>query len=241
MKLISFGPLLKARLIRRYKRFLADAELESGELVTAHCPNPGRMTSILPECETIYLKDLGPSPTRKLRYRWELASTRQTNILVNTQWANKVAAKLLEGPLRTELELPEDSIVQSEVSYGESRFDFAYSCQATGRSGYLEVKQVTLRVGDREGLRWAAFPDAVTARGARHLEHLGQLARMGVETRLLYVVGRDDVDAVRAAHEVDPNYAQVFGDARKSGVQIHAAGLKVDRGGLKFSKWLPVN
>ncbi len=238
--MLSFGPLIRARLVRRYKRFLADVELESGELVTAHCPNPGRMTSILPETDEVYLTDLGDSPKRKLRYRWELARTSDSFILVNTQWANKVAAELLlpEAPLHSRLGLASDAQVKPETRFEGSRFDFAYP--RPDGLGYLEVKQVTLRVSDQGGKRWAAFPDAVTARGRRHLEHLTQLAREGIETRLLYVVGREDVDAVRAANEVDPEYAQAFENAIAAGVQVHAAGMSIGLEGLRFSHWIPV-
>ena len=241
--LLKFPELVRARLLRRYKRFLADVLLEDGSEVTVHCPNPGRMSSILPEAETVYLTDLRKLPgKRKLSYRWELAEVESHLVLVNTQLANKVAAVVLaDVEARQEMGLPQAGSLQSEVSVPgrSSRFDFALT-REDGTRIVIEVKQVSLRAGDRDGTRWAAFPDAVTARGKRHLEELSELAKNGTQTMMFYVVGRDDVDALRPAHEVDPDYALAFEQARRAGVLVKACRVRAETTGLYWDGWVPV-
>lgn len=249
MKLHTFENLTPAKLLRRYKRFLADFELPSGELVTAHCPNPGRMSSILPSPELCYLTDfrqLGHNK-RKLDFRWELAQMKDSMVVVNTQLANQVARELLlhHRQLREKLGAQSETVLTKEVSLEptdgvRTRFDFAL----TGPDGptYIEVKQVSLRAGDdNDGRRWAAFPDAVTARGKRHLEELTRLKNEGLKTALLYMVGRSDVDAVRPAEEVDPAYAEAFRKARTAGVLMEACRLTATPEGLFFDQFLPVH
>ena len=227
---------------------MSDHLLPDGREITAHCPNPGRMSSILPSPEAVYLTDLSsiPSPKRKLDFRWELARVDGTFVVVNTQLANKVAANLLHHHEETRQKLGISAAlnIRSEVSLPSTtgtttRFDFAVETPEN-ELVYLEVKQVSLRASDDSGLRWAAFPDAVTARGKRHLEELTRLRQEGHRTLLLYIVGRDDVDAVRPAHEIDSAYAEAFFRAKESGVEIFAVGLKADPSGLYFRTWLPV-
>lgn len=250
LKVLELPNLIPARLLKRYKRFLADLELPDGRVVTAHCPNPGRMSSIIPAAQTVYLTDLSgqPNPKRKLDYRWELALVEQTLVMVNTQLANRVAARLLSDnqDLRSRLGIGPESEVIAEASLPprpgkkRTRFDFAVK-QPGGEHLYLEVKQISLRVDDpAAGIRWAAFPDAVTARGKRHLEELTRLRGEGVRTALLYIVGRDDVDRVRPAFEVDPEYSEAFQAAHKAGVEVLAARIAATRTELRFDKWLPV-
>ena len=104
----------------------------------------------------------------------------------------------------------------------------------------VEVKQVSLRAADHGQTRWAAFPDAVTTRGKRHLEELSELARNGTTTMMFYVVGRDDVDALRPAHEVDPDYARAFEEARRAGVLVKACRVEARVEGLYWDGWVPV-
>ena len=241
--LVPFPELVEARLLKRYKRFLADVRLQDGSEVTVHCPNPGRMSSILPEAQTVYLTDLRELPgQRKLSYRWELADVEGHLVLVNTQLANRVAAVLLEdSERRQEMGLPAQSTLSSEVSVPgrSSRFDFALT-RADGSRIVIEVKQVSLRAPDRDGTRWAAFPDAVTARGKRHLEELSEMAQNGVTTMMFYIVGRNDVEALRPAHEVDPDYAHAFEQARRAGVLVKACRVEAKPEGLYWDGWVPV-
>jgi len=206
------------------------------------------MSSILPQARRIFLTDLRgqPNPKRKLDYRWELAQVEETLVLVNTQVANKVAQKLLHhnDDLRAQLGLTPGLVIKDEATTEnedriKSRFDFGFLASC-GRDAYLEVKQVTPRVADQDGRRWAAFPDAVSARGQRHLLELARLSERGHPTYLLYIVGRNDVDAVRAAHEVDAEYARALRVAVASGVKVFAARIRATVEGLFFDGWLPV-
>lgn len=242
-----FAPLIRGRLLRRYKRFLADVRLEDGSEVTVHCPNPGRMSSILPDPEAIFLTDLKPqlNPKRKLDFRWELAQVQGTLVMVNTQLANLVAGNLLaeDSIARQKLGLKHLQSMSREVTVpasggSNSRFDFAFT-DDSGETLYLEVKQVSLRVKDAGGKRWAAFPDAVSARARRHLEELTAMTKAGISTALLYIVGRSDVDAVRPAWEVDPRYAEAYGRAMESGVKVLACQIDVRVDQLRFARWLP--
>lgn len=206
------------------------------------------MTSILQEGQLCYLTHLPPSANRKLEYRWELAQVGDTLVTVNTQIANKVARCLLEEnqELKSLLGIDTSTRLVSEISLESStngpgtRFDFALLTSERPIL-YIEVKQVTLRLDSPDGRSWAAFPDAVTARGKKHLQELIRLQHSGQRTALLYIVGRSDVSAVRPAHEVDPAYGLLLQQARSSGVTLLAAGLEADKHGITFKKWLPVN
>ncbi|MFA7482551.1 MAG: DNA/RNA nuclease SfsA [Vulcanimicrobiota bacterium] len=241
--LLSFPRLVTARFLRRYKRFLTDVRLEDGTEVTVHCPNPGRMSSILPHAETVYLSDLRELPgKRKLDYRWELAKVRGELVVVNTQLANRVAGRLLGLPaIREDLLLPLESPLRSELRIPgrKSRFDFGLS-DTSGRDYVIEVKQVSMRVADQGTTRWAAFPDAVTARGKRHLEELAELSRSGATAILLYVVGRSDVNLLRPAYEVDPHYSEAFERALEAGVTARACRLSATLDGLYWDGWLSI-
>ena len=246
------APLEKVTFLKRYKRFLADLELPDGNTVTAHCPNPGRMSSIIPASDIAYVTELGhdPSGKRKLHYRWELALVDETYVMVNTQLANKVAHQLLlhSNELRERLGIRDDSVIRPELSLParadqkkRTRFDFGIE-HAEGSPLYLEVKQISLRVDDREtGTAWGAFPDAVTARGKRHLEELAKLSREGVRATLLYIVGRSDVERIRPAFEVDPDYSQALLEAADAGVELLAAGMRATPEGIWLERWLPID
>lgn len=239
------APIITARLLKRYKRYLADVELADGQQVTVHCPNPGRLTSVLPHCQTVFLSDLREHPRkgRKLDFRWEMALVEDTHVVVNTQIANKVASRILNDRL-ADFGLPAEGAIKSEVSYTSpegtrSRFDFAHTID-DGDPIYIEVKQVSLRVADADGRRWGAFPDAVTARGTRHLKELTKLVQTGKRAILCYIVARNDVDAVRSAHEIDPTYAEAFAEAQRAGVEMFACRLKARPEGIFFDAPIPV-
>ena len=222
-------PLLEARFVRRYKRFLCDAVLPDGSEVVAHCPNPGRMTSCLPTHGRILLSDHGTGGKRKLRYTWELSEVDGHWVVVNTQNANRLAARLLASH---PTELGDYADFRSEVKALGSRFDFRLESLPPT---YLEVKQVTLKCD-----RVAAFPDAVTVRGTRHLRELSQLCRDGHRTVMLYLAARPDVEAYRPAHEIDPAYAQAFDEARQAGVEMMCYRLAVSPERLAIDCRLPL-
>jgi sugar fermentation stimulation protein A len=213
------APLIPATLIRRYKRFLADMRLESGEEITVHCANPGAMTGLAEPGMRAFLSD-SKNPKRKLQLSWELveADDGAGPILVgiNTAHPNTIVAEAIAGGQIPELAGYEN--LRREVAYGEkSRVDFVLS--GAGRPDcYVEVKNVHLM---REPGR-AEFPDAVTARGARHLGDLAAMAGQGARAVMLYLVQRGDADRLSLAADIDPAYSQAFATARTAGVEALA-------------------
>lgn len=236
-------PLRRGRLVRRYKRFLADVELSDlapGEdpAVTAHCANPGSMMGLAEPGSEVWLSP-ARDPARKLRWTLELVAAPATGALVgvNTSRPNRLVEEALDGGILAELS--GYARRRREVRYGErSRVDFLL--EADDRpSCYVEVKSVTLarpELSEGAGSPLAAeFPDAVTTRGARHLSELAAVAAAGARAVLLYVVQRGDCDHVRAAGDIDPGYAAALAVARDAGVECLAYRCVVDTGGIAVS------
>ncbi|WP_371364617.1 DNA/RNA nuclease SfsA [Pseudomonas sp. QL9] len=221
---MRFVPALEeARLLRRYKRFLADIETASGEQLTIHCPNTGSMLNCMSEgCRVWFSRS--SDPKRKLPGTWELAETPQGRLAcVNTGRANRLVEEaLLAGDIA---ELAGFAELRREVAYGveNSRADFRLDF-AEGPV-FVEVKSVTLGFDDTAV---AAFPDAVTTRGAKHLRELAALAREGTRAVLLYCVNLSGIEAVRPAVEIDPAYAAALAEAREAGVEVLAYGADLD-------------
>jgi len=210
MKLPS--PLLYGRLIKRYKRFLADIELENGTMVTAHCANPGSMMGLMDQGSGVWLSQ-NDNPKRKLKYSWELVEINGSLVGINTGFANRIVEEALRKGAITEL--AGYDILRREVAYGEnSRIDFLLQNQNRETSCYVEVKSVTL--SRQPGI--AEFPDSVTARGAKHLVELGNMARQGHKAVMLYLVQRSDTTCFRLAGDIDPAYKSAFDVAQALGV-----------------------
>ena len=192
---MRFSPSLEqGRLLRRYKRFLADIELANGEQLTIHCPNTGSMLNCMREGGQVWFSRSN-DPKRKLPGTWEISETPQGRLAcVNTGRANALVEEALRADVITEL--AGFTALKREVAYGEegSRIDFRL--EFDGAPVYVEVKSVTLGYPDSTV---AAFPDAVTQRGAKHLRELATLARQGVRAVQLYCVNLTGIDAVRRA------------------------------------------
>lgn len=227
-------PLRPGRLIRRYMRFLADVELEeTGEVVTAHCPNPGAMLGLKDPGLRVWL-ERNDDPRKKLDWGWRLCE------LPGGHWAgidtgvpNRIVAEALaEGRIRA---LAGAGRVRAEVAYGtRSRVDFLIE---GARRTFVEVKNVHLR---REG-DLAEFPDCVTVRGAKHLRELVEVVRAGDRAVMLYVVQRTDCARLRMADDLDPGYAQAFDAARAAGVEMLCHGTEIGVEGVRLSGPLPVD
>lgn len=217
MRLIHrYPPLRRGRLLRRYQRFLADVALEEGETVTAFCPNSGSMRGLIEPGAAAMVSE-SPNPHRKTRHTLEILRSGGTWVAVNTLLTNHLAYELLTKrllPLRGF-----DEIIR-EVTVGDSRLDFVLV--KGKRKTYLEVKSVTLRVGEQ-----AQFPDAVTLRGRKHLEALMELRKRGHGAAMLYIVQRGDCRCFAPAWDIDPAYARALDEAAKKGVRIYACGLSV--------------
>ncbi|TBW13110.1 DNA/RNA nuclease SfsA [Azotobacter chroococcum subsp. isscasi] len=228
-------PLEEGRLLRRYKRFLADIETPDGEQLCIHCPNTGSMLNCMAEGGRIWFSR-SSDPRRKLPGTWELSETPQGRLAcVNTARANP----LVEEALRTGLivELDGFTTLRREVRYGaeNSRVDFCLDYP--DGTAFVEVKSVTLGFADSPV---AAFPDARTERGARHLRELAALARQGVRAVQLYCVNLSGVAAVRPAAEIDPGYAQALREAVAAGVEVLAYSAELSPASIRLTRRLEV-
>ena len=220
--------LLPARLIRRYKRFLADCRLENGREVTAHCANPGSMMGLAEPGTKIWLEP-NDDPRRKLNYGWRLVDHENGHFTgVDTGLPNRVVKAALDA--RRIAPLAEYDTVRAEVKYAaRSRVDFLL--QGTDLpDAYVEVKSVTL--SRTPGL--AAFPDSVTARGARHLADLAEVARTGHRAILLYLVQRTDCQTVGMAADIDPAYTAAHAAATLAGVETLCFGTNITVEGVEM-------
>jgi sugar fermentation stimulation protein A len=215
-------PLEQGRLLKRYKRFLADIQAASGELLTIHCPNTGSMFNCMQEGGQVWFSRSN-DPKRKLPGTWELSETPQGRLAcVNTGRANALVEEALWAGVIGELAGFTD--LRREVPYGEERSRIDFRLDYPAGPAFVEVKSVTLGFADSNV---AAFPDAVTARGAKHLRELATLARNGVRAVQLYCVNLSGIEAVRPAVEIDPAYAQGLREAKAAGVEVLAYGVEI--------------
>ncbi|MDX1757621.1 MAG: DNA/RNA nuclease SfsA [Marinobacter sp.] len=211
------SPLIEGRLIKRYKRFLADVELSDGTVVTAHCPNTGSMLGCQPDHARVWLT-ASDNPKRKLRYTWELVETAPGQLAcINTGRPNGQARAAIEQGLVPEL--AGYPVCRSEVKYGEenSRIDLHLSGHDAAPAAWVEVKNVTL-CEDGQGY----FPDAVTTRGQKHLRELMAQAANGERAVLFFCVNHTGITSVRAASHIDPAYSALLCDAVAQGVEVLA-------------------
>ena len=221
--------LVPARLIRRYKRFLADCRLMDGQEVTAHCANPGSMMG-LAEPETKIWLEPNDDPKKKLKYGWRLVEHDGGHFTgVDTALPNRAVRTALEARQIAALAAYND--MRAEVKYGSnSRVDFLLRGEGLP-DAYVEVKSVTLC---REaGL--AEFPDSVTARGAKHLAELAEVARAGHRAVLLYLVQRTDCSHVAMAADIDPAYAAAHQAATAAGVETLCLGTHISPQGVDIA------
>lgn len=229
-------PLEEGRLIQRYKRFLADIETASGELLTIHCPNTGSMFNCMMPGGRVWFSRSN-DPKRKLPGTWEITETPQGRLAcVNTARANKLVEEALRDGVITEL--AGFTALEREVAYGQENSRVDFRLDYPDGPLYLEVKSVTLGFDDS---RVAAFPDAVTQRGAKHLRELAALAREGVRAVLLYCVNLTGIDAVRPAAEIDVAYASALLEAAAAGVEVLAYGVELTPDGVRIDRPLEIH
>lgn len=226
-------PLIPARLLRRYKRFLADMELEDGRRITVHCANPGSMLSLAVAGRRCWLSR-HEGTARKLDHSWELEEAPSGCIGINTARANTIVAEALAAGAIPEL--AGWPVVRREVADGDaSRLDFHLSSGA-GPDNWLEVKSVTM--SRKAGL--AEWPDARSTRGARHLEALVRLANGGAKATLLFLAQRPDCTSFRVAGDIDPAYAQALAAVDRTQVRILAYDCAVSPDGIELRKPLTI-
>lgn len=224
-------PLLAGRLLRRYKRFLADIELDDGSVVTAHTANPGRMQGLCTPGSRVFVSH-HDNPKRKLAYTWELVRVGRRLVGVDPTRSNALLAEAI-GAQRIS-ELRGYSQVEREVRWGQSRIDF---CLRHGKDNcFVEVKTATLVRGNR-----VLFPDGVTKRGQRHLEELISCRNEGHRAVICFVVQRADIHSVGLADWIDPTYGKVFRSALAQGVEAIAYGSSVNRRGIQLERALAID
>lgn len=219
-------PLISGRLVKRYKRFLADVVLdETGEEITAHCANPGSMLGLKEPGSRVWLSK-SDNPKRKLKYSWEIMEADGALVGINTAHPNRLVEEAIEEGRISGLAGYES--LRREAKYGKnSRIDILLEGPA-GEQTFVEVKNVHLMRDP--GL--AEFPDSVTARGAKHLVELADMVREGHRAAMVFLVQRPDCDRFSLASDIDPNYAKAFAEAKKAGVDAYAIGCDVRVDGI---------
>lgn len=213
-------PLVPARLIARYKRFLFDARLEDGSLITGSCPNTGSMLGLTAPGSCIHMSE-HDSPTRKYRHMLEMVEVDGTQVGINTGLPNRLAEEAIRMGLIPSLS--PYTIIERERKYGRnSRIDLLLSGDGLPKA-YVEVKNVHFTRSP--GL--AEFPDTVTARGAKHLEELGDMVEEGHRAVMIYLIQRDDCQRFRLSSDLDPFYGAAYRRARHRGVEAYAVACRV--------------
>ncbi len=221
--------LVHGRLIKRYKRFLADILLDDGTEIIAHCTNSGSMKSCLENGAEVYLSPV-TNPSRKTKFTWEMIKINGDWVGINTGNPNKLAFTLISKNNIPGLQ--GFTTVKREVNFGDSRFDIYAENEM--ESCYIEVKNVTLKEGN-----YALFPDAVTTRGQKHLKTLMEVKASGTRAVMLYVIQRTDVEVFAPAADIDPAYAEMLKMAVNAGVEVIPLQVRVTPFAIEFLKILP--
>ncbi len=232
--LIDMSGLIKGRLVARYKRFFADIELDTGETITAHCPNPGKMLGLLYDGTPALVTHLN-DPRKKMQYRLEALEESGIWVGVNTQWPNRVVPLAIRAGLIPEL--AGYAAIQPEKKYGHnSRIDLYASGHAFRPDAYIEIKNV--HFSRQKGL--AEFPDCVTERGAKHLYELIEMVKTGYRAVVVFCIQRDDCQYFDIARDCDPGFGRAYDSAREAGVEFIAVSFGFSPDGLKWTRGLEI-
>ena len=205
-------PLIKGKLIKRYKRFLADVELSNGDIVVAHCTNSGSMKSCIEPGADVYLSTSN-NPNRKTKYTWELINIDSGWVGINTLLPNQLVYEALEQNYIPEIKGYINFF--REVTFEDSRFDI-YAENYTEKC-FIEIKNVTYKVG-----KYALFPDSVSSRGTKHLYSLIRAKKQGFRAIIFYLIQRTDIEIFSVARPIDPVYATALERAIDNGVEVIA-------------------
>ncbi len=229
-------PLIPARLIKRYKRFLADVEMADGTVITVHTPNTGAMTGCSEPGSRIWLRDTN-NPKRKYRYSWEMTeNSAGVRVGVHTGLTNSLVSEAIEGGIVAELQ--GYASIRQEVKYGRegSRIDLLLQGHATLPDCYVEIKNVT--TCDEHGRGY--FPDAISTRASKHLRELVHVVESGERAVIFFCVQREDVTLVRPADEIDAVYGETLRQALAAGVEAIAYRAAVSPQSIILNTALPV-
>lgn len=225
-------PLLPGTLVKRYKRFLSDIQLPGGEVVIAHCANPGAMLGLNSPGSEVWLSR-ATNPARKLTYSWELIRVGEHLVGINTSLPNSLVAEAVASGKIAELRGYDT--VRREVRYGvNSRIDLLLESPGTPTC-YVEIKNVHLKRGPA-----AEFPDCPTIRGAKHLRELTDMVAQGHRAVMVYLVQRGDCAYFTPADDLDPAYGKAFRLALQQGVEAICYTCKVTLEGIEIDEALPL-
>ena len=215
--------LIKGKLIKRYKRFFADIEVNN-KILTAHCPNTGSMLGLLDEGNDVWITEHN-DPKRKLKYTLEMIKVKKRIIGVNTHRANRIVEHALNNKLINEFKIIKS--IKAEFKYSDdTRFDFLCDKKI------LEVKNVTLLRDDNT----AEFPDAVTSRGSKHLKMLINSIKKGYKPYVLFLTQIQDINKFRIAKDIDANYYTNYIEAKNAGVNFLAYRCYLNSKEIKVEK-----
>ena len=219
--------LISGIFIKRYKRFFVDVQIEN-KLVTAHCPNTGSMLGLLNEGNKVWLTK-SDNPNRKLKYTLQIIEDNKSKVGVNTHLTNKIVLNALENNLIKEFS--KDIKIKPEVRFGEStRFDFLISKK--NYKAFIEVKNVTLK----RKPKIAEFPDAITSRGAKHINELIKASKKGYKIYIAFIIQREDCDQLSIASDIDPEYSQILSKAIRNKLKVLSYDCKFSTKGIKLNK-----
>ena len=222
--------MVQGTLVKRYKRFLADVKLPSGEIVTAHVANPGAMTGLTEAGAEVWLSP-AQNPARKLRWSWELIRVGDSLVGINTSHPNNIVAEAIrENQIKR---LSGYQSLRREVKYGESsRIDILLET-SNGEKCFVEIKNVHLK-----RTKSAEFPDSITTRGAKHLRELSNMVKLGHRAVMVYLVQREDCATFKLASDIDPGYQDAFLKAINSGVEHLCYSCHITIEGIRINKRL---
>ena len=222
--------LISGLFVKRYKRFFVDVIIDK-KIVTAHCPNTGSMQGLLIKNNKVWLTKSN-DPKRKLKYTLQIIECNGSKVGVNTHLTNKI---VLDGLNNNKIKNFKAIEIKTEVKFGDNtRFDFLIT--ESNSKKFIEVKNVTLSRTNK----LAEFPDAITSRGAKHINELIKAKAKGYDVYLMFVIQRDDCDRFSIARDIDPNYADLLSDAIKKKLNILCYDCKFSPKGIKLNKQIKI-
>ena len=222
--------LISGLFVKRYKRFFVDVIIDK-KIVTAHCPNTGSMQGLLIKNNKVWLTKSN-DPKRKLKYTLQIIESNGSKVGINTHLTNKIVLDALKNNKIKNFNAVE---IKTEVKFGNNtRFDFLITDSNSKK--FIEVKNVTLSRTNK----LAEFPDAVTSRGAKHINELIKAKAKGYDVYLMFVIQRDDCDRFSIARDIDPNYADLLSDAIKKKLNILCYDCKFSPKGIKLNKQIKI-
>jgi len=219
--------LISGVFIKRYKRFFVDVQIEN-KVITAHCPNTGSMKGLLKEGNKVWLNKSN-NPDRKLKYTLQIIEENNSKVGVNTHLTNKIVLDALKNNLIKKFD--KNITIKPEVKFGDNtRFDFLITKK--DYKAFVEVKNVTLM----RKPKIAEFPDAITSRGAKHIEELIKASKKGYEVYIVFIIQREDCNQFAIASDIDPEYSKLLSKAVKKKLNILCYDCKFSSKGIKLNK-----